>query len=462
MKTRPNALLLCLLAAMLTLAACSGGGGSGAASTPAPSTGSSKPATTAKAEPTTAPSAESPAEGIAEPTTLTLWHPDMAYAEKTYAAVTEKFPNLTMNYVGGELKDLIASGKVPDLVFSANPADIPGLQELDLLLPLDDLIAKRGVDLSPIRQNVIEFYRSFGENNQLYLLPHNYSTWGLYFNKKIFDKFGVDYPKDGMTWDEVIDLAAQLTKTEDGIQYIGLHPGPIQKMISQTGFGYVDPATDKPNFEGSKEMERIVELLKRIVDIPGNLPTETPYDWFMAHQWSGGGDFVAKQNMAMHVTWNNVGPYSNLEKETGLSWDVVSWPLVGAGFPAVDPEPAGDSFGIGKHSKSPEAAMEVLKYLLSEEYQLINIGLTGKAPIVDSGALNDAFKQQAPGKNLQAYITNPPASSSLKSHSPFERATWAAVDKGIESLIAGEDTNTALAKMQEAAELIVEEAKKTR
>jgi len=449
------ALLLAFM--IIMLAACSSSNNKdsgGASSSAAPS--SSEPSSSPSAQPSA-----SAAEGIDKPVKLTLWHPDMEYAKKTYASVTDKYPNLTVEYVGGEIKDLIAAGTVPDLIFSANPADIPGLQNLDLLMPLDDLIASHGYDLSAIRTNVIDFYRSYGEGNKLYLLPHNYSTWGLYYNKKIFDRFGVDYPTDGMTWDQVIDLAAQLTKTEDGVQYIGLHPGPIQKMISQTGFGYVDPATDTPIFEGSKEMKKVVELLKRIIDIPGNLPADKPYDWFMAHQWSGGGDFVSAQNMAMHVTWNNVGPYTNLEKETGLDWDIVSWPLIGDGFPAVDPEPAGDSFGISKHSANPDAAMAVLKYFGSEEYQKINIELTGKAPIVDNQALNDQFKAKAPGKNLQAYITNPPAASGQSSHSRYERATWAAVDKGIETLIQGGDTNTALAKMQEAATLIIEEAKKT-
>lgn len=38
------------------------------------------------------------------------------------------------------------------------------------------------------------------------------NTMSLYYNKDLFDKFGVSYPKDGMTWDEVLELNRQLDK----------------------------------------------------------------------------------------------------------------------------------------------------------------------------------------------------------------------------------------------------------
>ncbi|NOU90117.1 extracellular solute-binding protein [Paenibacillus sp. LMG 31460] len=46
-------------------------------------------------------------------------------------------------------------------------------------------------------------------------------TLVLYYNKDIFDKFGISYPRNGMTWDEVYDLAKKLNRTEDGISYRG-------------------------------------------------------------------------------------------------------------------------------------------------------------------------------------------------------------------------------------------------
>ncbi|MEK0314865.1 ABC transporter substrate-binding protein [Cohnella sp. 56] len=442
----------------LLLSACGGNSNNGASSSP--SLSASAPASS-DAGATQSADASSSDWGMDKPITLLMYHSDPDYAKKMFDKVHEKFPNVTLDYVGGNIEDVVAAGQVPDLIVSGSPADIPKLQKLDLLAPLDGMIGSHGLVLSTIRDNMIDFYRSYGADNKLYMLPFDLATWGLYYNKKIFDKFGVAYPQDGMTWDQVLDIAEQLTRTEDGVQYIGLSPGPIQKMISQTGFGYVDPVSNKPVIADSPEMRKVMELLQRMIQIPGSLPKEKPYDWFMAQQWSGGGDFVSTQNVAMTFTWNNVAPYAKLEQENGLSWDVASWPIFGGDFPAVGPEADGQSMGISKHSKNQDAAFEVLKYILSEEFQSNYIPLSGKASSLNVPALDEEFKKLAPDKHLQAYIANPSAKSNLTAHSKYERDTWVAVDKGIELLIGGTDLNTVMTKMQEAAELAIQEAKKT-
>jgi ABC-type glycerol-3-phosphate transport system substrate-binding protein len=66
------------------------------------------------------------------------------------------------------------------------------------------------------------------EHGRIYGLPFGRGTTythALFYNADIFDKFGVPYPEDGMTWDEIIGLARQVTGKIDGIYYSGLDIG---------------------------------------------------------------------------------------------------------------------------------------------------------------------------------------------------------------------------------------------
>lgn len=54
--------------------------------------------------------------------------------------------------------------------------------------------------------------RALGQGH-LFALAPTFSASVLYYNKGIFDKAGVAYPTDGMTWDELFALAGKVTKT---------------------------------------------------------------------------------------------------------------------------------------------------------------------------------------------------------------------------------------------------------
>ena len=49
---------------------------------------------------------------------------------------------------------------------------------------------------------------------KLYALAPTFSSSALIYNKKMFQDAGVDFPKDGMTWDETFDLSKRLAKGE--------------------------------------------------------------------------------------------------------------------------------------------------------------------------------------------------------------------------------------------------------
>lgn len=47
------------------------------------------------------------------------------------------------------------------------------------------------------------------------------NTEAVFYNKDLFDKFGIDYPTDNMTWDEMYELSKNMTRSDGDIQYYG-------------------------------------------------------------------------------------------------------------------------------------------------------------------------------------------------------------------------------------------------
>jgi multiple sugar transport system substrate-binding protein len=59
-------------------------------------------------------------------------------------------------------------------------------------------------------------------NGGLYALPVAMQPSPLIYNKDIFYKFGIAYPKGGITWNETYELSNILTRSDGGVDYRGL------------------------------------------------------------------------------------------------------------------------------------------------------------------------------------------------------------------------------------------------
>ncbi len=86
-----------------------------------------------------------------------------------------------------------------------------------------------------------ELIPAFSRNGVLVGMPQNASSLVGYYNKNLFDKAGIAYPKAGWTWDDFIKTAQGLTKGTE--QYgLGMDPQMIRvaPFIWQNGGDIVD------------------------------------------------------------------------------------------------------------------------------------------------------------------------------------------------------------------------------
>lgn len=229
------------------------------------------------------------------------------------APVQKKYPNITIDFIlNKDPKALIAAGQVPDLVLIPDEF-IYVYTALGYALDLNGLIKQHNGDIGKFDPIAIDNIKAFGDKGQLYAMPFAETFSALFYNKDVFDKFGVAYPKDGMNWDDVIDLGNKVARTDNGVAYRPILPMEARQLGSQLSLPFVDPATNKAAINSDK-WKKVLETYNTVLHLPGN---SSP---------SGGpAQFVKDQNIAMLANYS--GTLSHIEdaenKGIHLNWDPI-------------------------------------------------------------------------------------------------------------------------------------------
>ncbi len=102
---------------------------------------------------------------------------------------------------------------------------VDSLSKEGLIQPLDAWAKRDGFELDDFHAPVIRTIREAGDGDLYGLTPY-FETYALYYNKSLFDRFGIAPPQDRMTWNEALELAARFNGQEQSGQPIyGLTTG---------------------------------------------------------------------------------------------------------------------------------------------------------------------------------------------------------------------------------------------
>src|SRR5262249_41996993 len=134
-------------------------------------------------------------------------------------AFEQKYPNIRWKGTAipyGEMHTkivtLVAGGTPPDGM--SVPSDRAAEPILRRVLPENDpYVAKdKSVPIADVYPARLLNYKLA---DKLYALPIDNGSEAVYYNKELFDKAGVPYPKNDWTWDDLLDKARRLTRTDD-------------------------------------------------------------------------------------------------------------------------------------------------------------------------------------------------------------------------------------------------------
>jgi multiple sugar transport system substrate-binding protein len=229
-----------------------------------------------------------------------------------------------------------------------------------------------------------------GSNGEWYGLPAWINYYVTMYNKSIFDKFAVPYPKDLITWEEMFELAKKVTVNEGGVQYKGLQPGQVSLMARGLSLPYVDPKSNKAKVTTDQWTE-LFKLAKSIYTYPGNEPAVT------------GGlakvtqAFQENKTIAMLPTYGTVlANIATVSDKLGFDWDIVSWPSYRAD-PGKSAESDANVFFVTKTNMNKDEAFKVIQYLTTDkEVQLTTAWRGGNFPALKIDNMIDSLGTEIP------------------------------------------------------------------
>lgn len=352
----------------------------------------------------------------------------------------KKHPNITLNIIqptkGSTLDDLIATGTVPDIVFTYS-GRLTAYQEKGILYDMTELLKTHKFDLNRFEPQMITDTKVGSSNGELYGIPYSRNFHAFYYNKDIFDKFGVAYPQDGMNWNQIIELARKVTRNEGGTQYRGVDPGSGLSWIYQPlGIEADDFKTGKATLNNDK-WKQVFELVKTMFTIPGNEPQGTAID-----------NFLKEKRLAM-IMYTNMFSQLEIPTKEGFNWDVAQYPSYPE-RPNIYGNASVNIMTITQQSKHKEQALQVIAAATSDEVQLESSRQGRISPLLkpeiqaEFGKNLDILK----GKNIQSIFKSKPVP--YPNSSPYRSKSEAIAKKYFNDYLAGTiDINTALTRGEE-------------
>ncbi|GIN72512.1 hypothetical protein J14TS2_29870 [Bacillus sp. J14TS2] len=368
------------------------------------------------------------------------------FNEEILKYVEAEFPNIKFEYLDGgpdhpeTLENLIAAGNSPDILSMGQVNQISVLDNLGLAFKMDELIEKENFDLERFEPSIIEYARNRDPNREggLYAIPNGRAVYSLHYNKDVFDILGVEYPQDGLTWDEVIDLARDLTREVNGVQYRGLDLDVPLDSMNVFSENTVDPETNEVLIADSEAVRRYLQMIDEVISIPGNYPAENPGD--LLHNW---GEAWGKGDVAMQPARTGWLDEENVDIATYPVWE---------GYEGLMPVANGGVYAISEPNEHKEASLKVIEYLMSDEIQMIKSKEGGHPSVLKNPEIHEVYGQDKPGyadKNLQSIFMyeNATGPSSIPKYT--DDVLWMAA---VEFANSGKDVNEFMRILQEQAE----------
>ena len=250
-----------------------------------------------------------------------------------------------------------------------------------------------------------QYQALFTTDGQQFGLPKYHGALALFYNKDLFDEYGVDYPDGTWSHDEYVDAMRRLTHDRDGDgrtdlwgSMIDISWDRIQMHVNGWGGHMVDP--EDPTRCTMEEPEASAAM-----------------EWIRARMWDDKvmATFLDVQNLGTQKAFID-GRIAMVEDG---SWALKSI-LAEAGFRVgVAPFPAGpvrrvtlattDGYGIYSGTKHPDAAWELIKFLSGRDYgralARADFLQPARASLVDdwAGFIREEFPEKAKNIDIEAF-----------------------------------------------------------
>lgn len=270
---------------------------------------------------------------------------------------------------------------------------------------------------------------AFRIDGELVCLPQNISSLVVYYNRDLFREAGVEEPRPGWTWDEMVEKAIRLTRDEDedgNVDQYGLGVEPtlirIAPFVWSNGGEVVDDDREPTRFAldtpaAQEAMRKFFELRQLHIVVP----TEEEIESEDAESRFLNG------RTAMLLSSRRATP--TLRTITAFDWDVAALPR--------HREPAGilhsDAYCLTRASKDKDAAWRFMEFALGPEGQRITAASGRTVPSLIEVSRSDAFLDpDAKPASSRVFLDTIPYIRQVPSIS-----TWPEIEDAAEVILEG-------------------------
>jgi multiple sugar transport system substrate-binding protein len=248
----------------------------------------------------------------------------------------------------------VKEGTGPDLMQLGDDA-VRRFVDEGAILPIDDCLKTTGTSTDNYLSGLLQPGQVAGVQ---YLLPKDYTTLAVYYNKKLFDAAGEPYPSENWTWQDLLKTAQALTQDTNndgapdtwGLQLPASWTTGFEYWVAAAGGQLI--SQNGKHFTGYMDSPAAISAAQFYADLYNHYQVAVPPADFNA--WGGGNtDFQdGKAAMMLFGHWRQAGFMTN----PNIALGVVAPPqlqvraniLFWAGF------------AIARNTPNPEAACEFL------------------------------------------------------------------------------------------------------
>ncbi|OEU91722.1 sugar ABC transporter substrate-binding protein [Streptomyces abyssalis] len=314
---------------------------------------------------------------------ITVWlsnnAQEVAWGEKMVAEWNAKHPRqrITAQQIPAgktseeALSASIVAGNSACLVFNTSPASVPQFQKQAGLVPLDDFPGGEKYVDGRTGERAAQ-YRS--EDGKFYQLPWKSNPVMILYNKKIFEKAGLDPEKPKLsTHEEFLDSSRKIVRS--GAAKSAIWPAPSSEFF-QSWFDFY------PSFIAESGGKQLVKDGKPQFDTPAGRRVvnfwRTVYREKLAQQELFPGDSMAAGKAAMTIA----GPWAVAAYKDTIDWGVVPVPT-SKGLPASETHTFSDEKSVSMFSacRNRATAWDVLKFATSKKQDRAFLDATGQMPM---------------------------------------------------------------------------------
>ncbi|WP_321384155.1 sugar ABC transporter substrate-binding protein [uncultured Enterococcus sp.] len=333
--------------------------------------------------------------------TVTTWNYDTTPEfEKLFRAFEEANPGIKVTPVDiasddydTKLTTMLSSGDTTDILTMKNLLSYSNYALRDQLVDLTDHIKE--IDTDPAAAS----YEMYDVSGKTYAQPYRTDFWVLYYNKKMFDDAGIDYP-DNLTWEEYEEIAEKLSKPDE--QVYGAYQHTWRSTIQAIAAAQNDGNLLDPDYA---YMADYYDRALRMQDAKAQMDFGTAKSTKVTYQ----SQFENSKTAMMYMgTWYMGALLTNKDEgKTDVEWGIAQIPQKKSGE-AIDTFGSPTAFAVNKNSKHQEAAQKFLDFCSGEDGAKV-LAEVGVVPSYKTDAIDELYfsREGMPSDEVSKTAFNP-------------------------------------------------------